>query len=461
MRTDQHHLLKLLFLSEGVVSATDISRKLGVSQPTVSRLIREDRTIVRVAGGRSTRYGMLRDPGLGKSQWPLYHIDTEGQVTEVGLLHALCGGHQGLWWLEGADHWPILKHREFKSGIFEDLPWFLLDKRPQGYLGRQFAHWAARTKGYPENPARWNSDQILWSLLEHGSDLSGAFILGDYGLKQFHELSSHLYPSDKNKRAEEYALYVQQLQQGEVIGTSAGGEQPKFVATRKEATRGKILQVIVKFSPQTDLPAGQRWSDLLIAEQQATNLLGKITGKPQKTTLLHSGKRVFLESLRFDRTGLRGRKAIVSLEALDGAFLGMNGSSWTDTASELLKQQLIRQEDADIIAFYWHFGNLIGNTDMHYGNLSFYLNPDAPLEVCPPYDMLPMFYAPSNNGEILSRQFHPKLPLPRERTIWLKAAEAAITFWQELSSNPLLSKEFIAIAKTHERAIIHIQSQVS
>lgn len=442
------------------MSAATIADTLKVSQPTVSRLLKGNKNIVRIGGGRSARYGMHRDAGLSQPSWPLYHIDENGRAIELGILHALCGGQQGLWWLEGAAEWPILRRGEFKNGVYEDLPWFLYDKRPQGYFGRGFAHQVAAVKGYPSNPTKWTSNQILWSLLEHGYDLPGAFVLGDLALRQWQGDILNLRSGDRQARASDYALDVKKLQAKEAVGSSAGGEQPKFTAAYKDEVTGEIRHVIVKFSPSTHLQAGERWADLLYAEHRAIELLGEVTGNVLPTCVLSSGHRVFLESLRFDRISERGRRMVVSLEAIDAAFLGMNGSPWTAVAIEMLRQGLITPSDADTMAFYWHFGCLIGNNDMHFGNLSFFLNPDAPLEICPLYDMLPMLYAPTANSEIVEQKFQPRAPLPREREMWLKAADVAIEYWQKLASSNTLSKKFNAIADANALTVVRLKRSV-
>lgn len=96
---------------------------------------------------------------------------------------------------------------------------------------------------------------------------------------------------------------------------------------------------------------------------------------------------------------------------------------------------------------------------MHYGNLSFFLNPAFPLTVCPPYDMLPMLYVPSSTGEIIAREFNPELPLPRERDLWQRAAQAAIDYWQQLSEQSMLSEEFRRIAQENYKTLKNLVQQ--
>ena len=82
-------------------------------------------------------------------------------------------------------------------------------------------------------------------------------------------------------------------------------------------------------------------------------------------------------------------------------------------------------ETRDAITRLWHFCQLIGNTDMYDGNLSFV--PGEPgLRLAPVYDMLPMLYAPQRGVELPERQFAARLPLPSERELWHQAARAAV-----------------------------------
>ena len=74
-------------------------------------------------------------------------------------------------------------------------------------------------------------------------------------------------------------------------------------------------------------------------------------------------------------------------------------------------------EDVDRILRVWLFGQLIGNTDMHDGNLSFVpfrQGEGHVLQLAPIYAMLPMTYAPVRGVELPTRRYAPRLPLPSE-----------------------------------------------
>ena len=93
------------------------------------------------------------------------------------------------------------------------------------------------------------------------------------------------------------------------------------------------------------------------------------------------------------------------------------------------------------------FGELIGNTDMHFGNLTLWLDDALPFRVAPAYDMLPMLWAPGPQGELSERRFSPDPPVPGASDAWREAAGWAAEFWQNLSDDARLSPEFAGFAR--------------
>lgn len=85
---------------------------------------------------------------------------------------------------------------------------------------------------------------------------------------------------------------------------------------------------------------------------------------------------------------------------------------------------------------------MIGNTDMHFGNLRFFLDDDWPLSLCPSYDMLPMLHRPASNSSLVPRQFTPPTPLPATFWRWQQAAKWASTLWQRVAQHPRVSADF-------------------
>ena len=99
----------------------------------------------------------------------------DGRIDQVAVLHALAP--RGWWWDTPAP--PQWLAEEHVDGIFPDLPWFLDDLRPQGFLGRAFAQRHAAALGLPPDPVRWNADDVLVALLGVGDDLTGDLVIGD------------------------------------------------------------------------------------------------------------------------------------------------------------------------------------------------------------------------------------------------------------------------------------------
>ena len=140
------------------------------------------------------------------------------------------------------------------------------------------------------------------------------------------------------------------------------------------------------------------------------------------------------------------RNPLVSLATVDAAFIGAGRSDWPWVAQRLIDLGLLAQQDLPQIDRLWWFGQLIANTDMHFGNLSFGLAARASLpglKLAPAYDMLPMRYAPLAGGELprLSA-FTPALPLPAQRASWDSACAAGLVFWQRASQDIRISDDF-------------------
>lgn len=86
------------------------------------------------------------------------------------------------------------------------------------------------------------------------------------------------------------------------------------------------------------------------------------------------------------------------------------------------------------------FGRLIGNSDMHQGNLGFQYADYGPLPMAPVYDMLPMSLAPSRAGVL--RPIAPLGPIAPERAgqpaLRQWAASLAVDYWQRVAASPSL-----------------------
>ena len=105
------------------------------------------------------------------------------------------------------------------------------------------------------------------------------------------------------------------------------------------------------------------------------------------------------------------------------------------------------------------FGRLIGNTDMHFGNLAFLLDGVRVTALAPVYDMLPMHYHP-RRGE-LPRDDH-VLPIlgPQDADVARSALDAAIEFWSRLTEDSRVSESFRGIAARNLGRSIELRPSV-
>ncbi|WP_224247627.1 type II toxin-antitoxin system HipA family toxin YjjJ [Hyalangium gracile] len=399
----------------GNARASELRERLGVSQPTISRLITEagDR-VCKMGAGPRVHYALTRSvPSLG-TRIPVYQADEKGSIHRHGTLHFLADDHQ---WLA----------REQSPGRFyEGLPPFSAEMSPQGYVGRGFSKRSPELE-LPPRISDWRDDHRLIALARRGEDCVGDLILGDESLNRF------LAQIPRSVQPRDYPELARASLAGQP-GSSAGGEQPKFSAY----SEGR--HVLVKFSGEDESAAARRWRDLLVSESFALEAV-HAEGIPAATSrsLLIEGRR-FLEVHRFDRIGLRGRKALLSLGSIDDEYFG-HRDTWTQAAQRMLAERLIDAEDARRMRWLDAFGQLIGNTDRHFGNLSFFVEGEGRFRLAPVYDMLPMVFAPVE-AEIIERTFSPSPPTADNLDVWSHAARCAVSYWGRLVGSSELSEEF-------------------
>lgn len=202
----------------------------------------------------------------------------------------------------------------------------------------------------------------------------------------------------------------------------------------------------MKFSARERNAVSERWSDLLIAESIALAVLSAASINASSATAICSeGGQVFLESIRFDCTGIRGRRQIVSLEALQGEYASSPGI-WPVVTHRLAGQGIIDAVAHQQIEKIWAFGRLIANSDMHAGNLSFYYS-DAPMALAPVYDMLPMAYAPAASGMLRYAPVDIRVEATIDKKAWEFALPLAECFWLLVADDKRISAGFQEIAR--------------
>jgi hypothetical protein len=284
----------------------------------------------------------------------------------------------------------------------EGLPWWLNDMRPQGFLGRAYARQYANELGLPSDVRHWSDTDALRALLVNGGDAVGNLLLGDLARDRFVNA-----PAPFVVRVNDYPRLAQEALTVGDTWSSAGGEQPKFCAY---SDKGHVL---VKFSVSDDNPIAARWRDLLLAENLALETLATGGVSAARSRVVDVGAQRFLEVERFDREGALGRHALLSLASFDGEFVGNAKAPWPLVTDELARQKAITAHAHAGVALLFAFGTLIGNTDMHAGNLSFVSDQGRPYELSPAYDMLPMSFIPTSGGvvrdEISPAHLHPSV----------------------------------------------------
>lgn len=163
--------------------AGELLRRLGVSRPSLMRAIAElDGQVISRGRARRTAYAARRAIRGNPNPLPLYRIDALGRAHEAGLLEPVYPEGCALSFTETCP-WPL--DDEMTDGWFRSLPYFFGDMRPQGFLGRNFAHQFAAILQMDQDVQRWNEDDVLHALSLLGWDQPGDYILGEQALRRF------------------------------------------------------------------------------------------------------------------------------------------------------------------------------------------------------------------------------------------------------------------------------------
>ncbi len=443
-------LLQILRRQRGVATSAQLAAELGVSQPTVSRALApllQSGQVRKVGAARSQRYLLprrVRDVG---DEVLLMRVDTHGRPGPFGRMLPL---HGGAFWVDEEDG---------VSELHDSLPWFLADMRPQGFMGRNFAHTHPELD-LPGDPRHWSDDDVLRALALGGEDLPGNLLVGSASLARFYQLPGQLA---RAQSAAEYPQLAQQALQGTLPGSSAGGEQPKFCCVT--GTGENARSVIVKFSSAGSGPDDERTRDLLLCEHLALQVLGRAGLPAAASQVFVQAGRVFLESERFDRHSPwpqpapgapalpPGRIGMVSLMVYDAQYVG-EMDTWSATALRMEARGLLRPEDARLLRLLDAYGRLIGNTDRHYGNISLVLVGDD-WHLSPTYDMLPMLYMPIA-GELVAQELGVEKMVPTANTleVWNEAQGLALAFWEAVAQEARISAGFRELARGNAVALV-------
>lgn len=415
--------------AHGIASSQDLQRATGRSQATVSRLLADlSNRVVTLGRARATRYGLPRLIRGLPAQQPITWTDEAGASSQIGLLTFL---ERDLVHVDSP---------HATAGVGNRLPWFLQPLKAQGFLGKVNASRLVEA-GLPPDPTTWNLESTLFAALRL-SDPTGAITLGEHFGRE--DNVDHLtyamaddagLPSILDLLSSDVAKHLP-------AGSSAGGEQPKFLAVL-----GGEQHVLVKFTPPRDSPFGKRWHDLLHAEWLALDVLAHHGAPVAKARVVESKTRTYLVSERFDRLGPHGRRHVVSIGDAHEAFVPGTYDNWHATAQALARQGRLPGEQPDRIKALLEFGRLIGNTDMHSGNLALFVELEdlarGRFTAVPVYDMLPMRWRP----DPLNGGWDDYVPFePDERARKGPAVGPATVFWERLEAHNAASQELRAVA---------------
>ena len=415
-----------------------LQRRLGLTQPTFSRLVARHRDSVLTTGRtRDRRYAARRDIAGVTAPIPVYRIDTDGRAQLWGRLHPVAP--RGFWW----------EHDE-RSSFHADLPWFLHDLRPGGFLGRRVPQ-LHPAEHYPAEVRLWSGDTVLHYLTHHGLDTVGDLVLGDAALEGL--LAGRREDLAATGRVAVYAQRARSLLEAAAPGSSAQGEQPKLLVCVEGAHK------LVKFSPPRASALAERVADLLLAEHVALETLAEVGVPAASSTLLVGDERLYLEVERFDRVGALGRRGVVTLEAVDAEHTGAL-PGWSGSARALVDAGVLSPEAGRRVRWLDVFGALIANTDRHGANLSLWRQGTEVGMPVPAYDMLPMRFAPVGL-ELPRVTWTPPTPSPTDADVWPGAWRAACRFWRSLVQHDALSSGFVEVAAAAGKQVEALGARVA
>ena len=429
-------------LRQGPRPGKELQALLGLSEHALGRSLRaQPERFLRLGARKTSTYALVRSiQGVG-SPVPIFAWGPTAAAPAEPLLH-LVPIEPGGFAVVPAGGGPATRA--------DNLPWFLQDLRPQGFLGRK----VPRVLGNPRFPADirgWGADDVLRYLCTAGRSTPGALVVGE--AMRF-AAAAHGYPLPRTTgEGSLIDVLAGQIAAGvddPPPGSSAAGEQPKALSALVDETG--VQELIVKYSPPLLDPIGRRVADLLVAEHLASEVIhDHWPGWAARSTVRLAHGRAWLLSRRFDRTPAGGRHGCVSLASVDAEFCDHPPGApprWSRTARALGAARRLNAEGVARVCLLEAFGHGIGNTDMHLGNLCLGLNGVEMDGVMPIYDMLPMAWMPNNELRPLGRL----RPAPDDLRAEAAAVGPAVAdFWARLEAEPRASSEFRAALAARAR----------
>ncbi len=401
---------------DGARRSGELREAAGVTRETLSNAYeKEARRILRLGRGRATRYAARQNlTGLNTDEFPVFRVDEAGRIAPAGTLVTLAASESV--WLPD-------------ETVIDGLPAEMHDVAPRGFLGRSYAHRHADL-GLPEDVTSWSDHHVLIALSRRGEDLPSNLVIGRESFDRFQNLQHEAHTVDDFPDLSAAALA------GEHVGSSAGGEQPKFTALVDGQHQ------IVKFATdETD--NARRWQDLLTLENVALETLRDAEIQAAETHLQDVDGLRCLVIDRFDRIDETGRRAVMTLAAASGRVDG----SWTDAGEELERRGELSGDDLQHIALLDAYGALIANTDRHQYNVLLFPT-ETGYAIAPAFDQLPMAYAPPASGNLRNSAINEPRPTVNTLQVWDDARTLADEFWSR-ADDQHLSESMQAIVREH------------
>ncbi len=423
------------YLQNHIATNDDLQKNCNLTARQVSLALKKlGKSIIKIANGRSPKYALTKQAFFAGDSINIWEVDNFGKHSCIAALRPL---YTGGFFIDKDTGMPSTFLGVNKNGLYDDMPYFLQDMAPKGFLGKKIAKNLANAEmGFPSSLNDWNNDHLGRYLLANTEASIG-------NLKFGNNVTLNIRKDFAKHNRSDYLNIADDIISNDTILSSAGGEQQKFTTYCRDIN----AHVLVKFSPKGDSENAQRWKDILITEHYAAKVLnegGIVTAA--ETHIFEQGGRLFLESKRFDRCDKHGRRSMLSLSVIDAEFVG-HAENWLNTAEHLFGDDLITRQDLFNVEYLSVFAKLIHNTDTHLGNISFETHNDG-FALLPIYDMCSMGFAPKSNGEIVPFDYK-ELDIKVSSDISIINLKAMVigSFWTNVYNEPMISDAFKAFIK--------------
>ncbi len=407
------------YLTNGSRKSSELIAEGNISRETLSNAYkREASQVIRLGRARGTRYATRQKlTGLTSDEFPVFRVDADGTIARTGTLATLAAS-ESVWLPE--------------ENIIDGLPPEMHDIAPRGFLGRSFARYRTELD-LPGDLNRWSDHHVLIALTRRGEDLPGNLVIGEESFNRYQALQY------QTRTIDDFPVLSDAALAGENPGSSAGGEQPKFTVLVEGRHR------IVKFATDaTD--NSRRWQDLLALEHLALTTLRNAGVESAESELHDVDAYRCLMVNRFDRIGINGRRAVMTLAAASG----QPDITWADAAVGLEHRGLLSGADTQRIALLDAFGALIANTDRHQYNILLYPT-ETGYVLAPAFDQLSMAYAPPASGNLRNTAVDEARPTVNTLAVWESATALAKEFWRNAAQLQLTDSMQTIVSQHLER----------